>query len=201
MLLVLFAWASLLVAGEVCVKTGADIEGPFRWGNAQTFSTALHTPYPLRSDLLVSASAKQCPVPEQLLFQGTLSNINCQPLSGYRVEIWGASRKAVYSPNTSASYRGAAITDSQGKFSFNTVFPAPYPNGGQLRPSHIHMEVRDPTGREVLTTQYYFEGDPYIRDDPWASEAASDRILPLTKSLTGQLLVQPKVVIGATRTQ
>ncbi len=74
--------------------------------------------------------------------------------------------------------RGRLTTDAAGRFEFETVVPAPYeiPNTGAtgsllaalgrhcFRPGHIHFKVSHPSAR-ALTTQIYFDGDPWIDSD------------------------------------
>ncbi|MGH2722273.1 MAG: hypothetical protein ACRDJO_11845, partial [Actinomycetota bacterium] len=46
-----------------------------------------------------------------------------------------------------------------------TVVPGPYPEGGRMRPAHVHFKVDHP-GHAPLTTQLFLAGDPYLFDDP-----------------------------------
>lgn len=71
--------------GSRCPKTSTDAygAGPFAYGFGETVHN-FPVPYPIRYDLLVSQTAQSCPVNEQLLVYGTLTNTNCAPLAGYR---------------------------------------------------------------------------------------------------------------------
>lgn len=81
----------------------------------------------------------------------------------------------------SSSRRGAApdlVTDEDGNFEVETVVPLCYgiPEAGAtgrlmaalgrhcFRPGHIHFKV-SAEGVRPLTTQVYFEGDPYLDSD------------------------------------
>jgi hypothetical protein len=69
------------------------------------------------------------------------------------------------------------------------VHPGKYPNGSNYRPSHIHFKITPP-GFDTLTTQLYFEGDPYIEGDAAASIRegefdATHRIIPLVANAQG----------------
>ena len=44
--------------------------------------------------------------------------------------------------------------------------PGHYLNGARYRPAHLHVKVHV-AGAERLTTQLYFEGDPYNEGDAW----------------------------------
>jgi len=65
-------------------------------------------------------------------------------------------------------FRGRMKTYENGQYRFETLLPGPYPirPGGPLRPKHVHFKVTPPSG-ESLTTQMYFAGDPYNRQDPF----------------------------------
>ena len=67
-------------------------------------------------------------------------------------------------------YYGQFATDARGRYEMSTKKPGWYLNGATFRPSHIHVKIYV-AGTERLTTQLYFEGDPFIADDPWASVA------------------------------
>ena len=58
-------------------------------------------------------------------------------------------------------------------------------NGGTYRPSHVHFKITASSHKE-LVTQLYFEGDPYINADPWASDDdAEERIIALNEDGNG----------------
>jgi catechol 1,2-dioxygenase len=55
-------------------------------------------------------------------------------------------------------------TDEEGRYEFETVVPANYPLGPdtpQLRARHIHFKVFA-EGHTPLTTQLYFDDDPFL---------------------------------------
>ena len=76
-------------------------------------------------------------------------------------------------------------TDGDGNYSVHTKKPGWYLDGSAFRPSHIHAKVYV-NGVERLTTQIYFEGDPYIAGDSMAFDAG-DRIIPLAEDASGAL--------------
>jgi hypothetical protein len=78
------------------------------------------------------------------------------------------------------------LTNAAGEYAFETVRPGWYLNGAQFRPSHIHYRVVFPEQEITLISKLYFEGDPYIPGDPWASDPnAVDRIIPLVQEADG----------------
>lgn len=119
---------------------------------------------------------------ERLVFAGTVRTTEGSPLAGAVLDIWQATAGGEYSnfhpgvPN--GNLRGHVDTDAGGRFEFETVVPAPYeiPKTGAtgkllaalgrhcFRPGHIHFKVSHPSARP-LTTQVYFEGDPWIDSD------------------------------------
>jgi protocatechuate 3,4-dioxygenase, beta subunit len=103
-----------------------------------------------------------------LLLGGTLVRQDGTPIAGATVEIWQVDENGIYlhpqQPEASRdknfqSY-GESVTDAAGNWSFRTINPPAY----EGRPKHIHVKVRI-DGREVLTTQIYFEGDPLLAND------------------------------------
>lgn len=119
---------------------------------------------------------------EVLLFSGTVRSIDGTPLSGALLDVWQASGNAEYSfvhPDVPEyNLRGQFTADAQGRFEFETVIPSPYtvPDMGATgellialgrvpwRPAHVHFKITHPKA-SPLTTQIYFEGDPWIDED------------------------------------
>lgn len=90
------------------------------------------------------------------------------PIANAVVDIWQANAAGRYAheadPNPAPldpKFQGWAImkTDADGRYSFRTVRPGPYPaEADWWRPPHIHFKVARRGYRE-LTTQMYFEGE------------------------------------------
>ena len=128
-----------------------------------------------------------------LSISGQLLDPECNPIADAVVEIWHADPTTVsveelteadsvgYDNNSpQMRYRGQIATDAEGRYSFHTKKPGWYLNGDTFRPMHIHLKVWV-NGSERLTTQLYFEGDPHLDGDPWASPSRT-----LSVSATGQ---------------
>lgn len=145
-----------------CLTTD-DILGPFYRVNA-----------PFRSDLTIPNQQGQV-----IFLRGkTIADDCATPIGGAIVDIWHAGYDGVYD-NTSSDYlyRGRFLTNKDGSYEFKTIIPGRYLNGNTYRPSHFHLRVTAP-GYEELISQLYFDGDPFIDSDPWASSpAATLRIL------------------------
>jgi catechol 1,2-dioxygenase len=95
------------------------------------------------------------------------------PVSNAVLDVWHCDHQGEYDLK-GFKCRGQLKTDSQGNYSFTTIFPPPY--GG--RPRHIHFKIRA-KGFQELTTQLYFHGDPNIKND-FARNARKDRIISLS---------------------
>ena len=116
----------------------------------------------------------------RLFISGTALGGDCiTPVPGAMIEVWQANDAAVYDTSPAFKLRGTMYSDDNGLYAFETIVPGAYLNGSQYRPKHIHFRVNKP-GFPELITQLYFEGDPYIAADPWASQPdAALRIIPL----------------------
>lgn len=117
-----------------------------------------------------------------LLFEGTVSDLDGAPLDGARVEMWHADDDGFYSQFAPGipewNLRGTVVTGPDGHFALSTIKPAPYqiPTDGSCgalidaagwhawRPAHLHLKVSAP-GRQLITTQLYFEGGQHVEDD------------------------------------
>jgi catechol 1,2-dioxygenase len=149
--------------------TECNCEGPFYVPGAPR----LELPYVLR---------KREEDGETLRFSGTVRSLDGSPLAGALLDVWQANGNKEYSfvhPGVPEyNLRGQFPADGEGRFEFETVVPSPYtvPHTGatgQLlaalgwvpwRPAHVHFKITHPDA-QMLTTQIYFEGDPWIDED------------------------------------
>jgi protocatechuate 3,4-dioxygenase beta subunit len=107
---------------------------------------------------------------------------NCDTaLENALVEIWNADEHGDYDTSDAYHFRGSYKTGADGAYRFETIIPGRYLNGNTYRPSHIHFRISAPGHRE-LVSQVYFQDDPFIASDPWASDQkAEERILAVEK--------------------
>jgi protocatechuate 3,4-dioxygenase beta subunit len=94
-----------------------------------------------------------------ILIQGRIFNQDCRSLSGVKVDFWLADVNIEYD-NVGYTLRGHQFSDVEGNYSIESIKPTPYTG----RPSHIHVKLFAPDGRELLTTQMYFPGSESSAD-------------------------------------
>jgi catechol 1,2-dioxygenase len=129
----------------------------------------------------------------RLLFQGQVTAVTGEPLTGALLELWQADDDGLYAQFAPGipewNLRGSVVADAEGRFAVTTIQPAPYQipidgSCGRLiaaagwhawRPAHLHLKVSAP-GHETLTTQLYFQHDEHLQDDV-ASAVKPDLVL------------------------
>jgi len=163
--------------------TTNDILGPFYRPNA-----------PTRSDLTYEGLEGT-----QILLKGKVYKHDCiTPLENALVEIWHCNATGEYD-NESDDFlqRASFYTNAAGEYSFLTILPGKYLNGQLYRPAHIHYRVSEKNSAELIS-QIYFQGDPHIKKDPWASkDKAKLRILSIIpEDIAGNLVVKFDIYLG-----
>jgi catechol 1,2-dioxygenase len=152
------------------VGTESNVEGPFYVPGAPILEQPCVLP-------------KRVDEPgEPLVFSGTVRSVDGSPLAGATLDVWqanGVGEYSHFSPDVPEyNLRGRLTTDAEGRFELETVVPHPYevPKAGATgvllaalgrpayRPGHIHFILSHENAR-TLTTQIYFEGDPWIDCD------------------------------------
>ncbi|ROZ42802.1 catechol 1,2-dioxygenase [Rhodococcus sp. WS3] len=147
------------------------IEGPFYLPGAPILDGPLNV-MPQRDD------EKGQP----LLFRGTVTDTDGQPLGGVELDLWHADADGLYSnihPNIpDYNLRGRFVSEADGTFRVLTILPPPYeipkdgPTGTVLRalgrhffrPAHLHIKLRH-NDFEDMTSQLYFQGGAYLDND------------------------------------
>lgn len=142
------------------------------------------------NDLTVFAGAAGRPSGEILEFSGTLYDAAGLTVAGAVIEIWQTDANGVYlhpnDPSTSQrdtnfQFYGEALTNADGSYTFRTILPGRY----EPRPRHIHVKVKL-EGQELLTTQFYFEGDPELASEPMFTQTNSEGIHLVMSLAEGQ---------------
>ena len=137
---------------ERCSATPADIEGPFFKPSS-----------PERTSLVEPGTSGV-----RITLRGTIMDADCRPIARAIVDFWQADVDGAYD-NETFRLRGHQVVAEDGRYELTTIVPGRYLNGSQYRPAHVHCKVYV-GGTERLTTQLYFEDDPFNAVDPWFSE-------------------------------
>lgn len=90
------------------------------------------------------------------------------PAENVILYIYHTDRNGIYQPGenpiswekTHGQYRGWLKTDKDGKFTFYTFRPAPYPKAQE--PEHIHIYVKEPRTNPYYLDSYFFKSDPKL---------------------------------------
>lgn len=162
--------ASAHAAAQDCQSTEPDIVGPFYRVGAP-FQTRL---------------ADSNEPGDRLTLTGTVFSSDCRtPLPRAFIEVWQANSTGLYDTNTPGNFtessvfhlRGVMYTNEKGRYEIETIMPGRYPippnlpgleqYAGKTRPAHVHFRVMESV-HVPLTTQLYFNDDPFLADDPWA---------------------------------
>jgi protocatechuate 3,4-dioxygenase beta subunit len=144
-----------------CLETEDDILGPYWLEGA-----------PERSDLTEAGlTGTRLQITGRVL---GLAAAACTPLAGALLDVWQSDDRgdtpSVYSDGTTWRLRGRLYTAADGSYDLRTIVPGHYLNGAAFRPAHIHVRVSAP-GHRLLTTQLYFDGDPYNDSDAFIDES------------------------------
>ncbi|MCJ7637432.1 MAG: hypothetical protein MUO21_08090, partial [Nitrososphaeraceae archaeon] len=99
---------------------------------------------------------------ERLIITGKVMDMRCQPLKNAILDVWQANSTGDYD-NEGFTLRGKVKTNNDGTYLIDTIVPKEYATGDITRPGHIHLKVGAPN-QPTLTTQLYFEGEPYLSD-------------------------------------
>ncbi|MFT4525407.1 MAG: protocatechuate 3,4-dioxygenase beta subunit [Bacteroidia bacterium] len=127
----------------------------------------------------------------RIIISGVVRTLDCSEIiPDTIVDVWHANDPGQYD-NSGFNLRGKMLSNAQGFYMFETIYPGKYLNGPVFRPSHIHFKITPP-GFSTITTQLYFEGDIDLTTDPASSITsgtynASDRIIALTDNGQGVL--------------
>ncbi|WP_420402369.1 dioxygenase [Nisaea sp.] len=119
---------------------------------------------------------------DPLVVSGRVKGAKGEILAGAELEIWQTAANALYSSQdenqSEYNLRARQVVGADGRYCFSTVRPVPYevptdgPGGEMLRatgrhawrPSHLHIIVRAP-GYRSLVTELFPDNDPYLDED------------------------------------
>ena len=167
---------------SACSPTSSDVLGPYYRAGAPSRTTIASPTEP----------------GERLRLDGIVVGTDCAPLAGAVLDIWQADKDGTYyEPNAGEPYRlrGKLASAADGTWQLDTIVPGNYMLGANSwRPAHIHFTVTHPTFRS-LTTQLYFEGDPFLPPNDGCTTCGSDdparivRLLPASSGKRGELKI------------
>ena len=126
-----------------CTPTAANIEGPYFRPGA-----------PAQAVLAPPGTRGQ-----PLVIRGLVLGAGCAALAGARLDLWQADHAGAYDQQ-GWRQRGRLQAAADGSWRVDTIVPGRYLDGDLYRPAHVHVKLAAP-GHRPLTTQLYFEGDPY----------------------------------------
>lgn len=158
--------------GQRCSPTKADALGPYYRSGAPSRMTIASPTEP----------------GERLRLEGRVVGADCAPLAGAVLDIWQADKDGTYyEPNAGEPYRlrGKLETAADGTWQLDTIRPGNYMlDATSWRPAHIHFTVSHPRFRSV-TTQIYFEGDPFLPPNDGCTTCGSDDPARIVRLLSG----------------
>lgn len=175
---------------EVTYFTPSQTEGPYY---------PVSKPVDHDNNLVEVAGASGTPAGQILDLSGKIYDATGMPLSGVLIEIWHTDDNGIYdhpgdrstaSRDMNFQFYGEATTAADGSYSFRTIIPGKY----EPRPVHIHYKVKA-DGRELLTSQMYFEGDPDLANDGIFS-GTGDGVHMLVALSDGQDETGSSILIG-----
>lgn len=133
---------------------------------------------------------------EPLIISGTIYTPDGRaPMEGMNLWVYQTDATGHYSTqpesggdNRNTRIHGLMRTNSEGRYEFRTIKPAPYP--GRRNPAHIHAYVSGPGYPEYWIDEFLFEGDPFITDEmrqKFSGKGTFSSILTLTRGADGVL--------------
>ena len=162
------------------------------------------------NDLIILNESTSPALGEITYVSGQVLTSAGSPIRNAFVEIWQCDNLGVYlhtqdsarkKPDTNFQGYGRFLTDADGRYSFRTIKPVPYPG----RTPHIHFAVSR-NGHRILTTQLLIKGhEQNERDgvfraikDPKARELLLVDFKPIPDSKIGELTAKFDLVLGTT---
>ncbi len=141
----------------------------------------------------------------QIKIEGTVYQPDeTTPAQGVIMYIYHTNQDGVYEPSSNAEgwenqhgvIRTWLRTDENGRYSFYTLKPAPYPSGKE--PAHIHYTILEPNGKYYYITSVHFSGDELLSEkelNPPAPRGGNSGVVTLKKE--GNIMVGVRdVVLG-----
>jgi protocatechuate 3,4-dioxygenase beta subunit len=92
--------------------------------------------------------------------------------------------------------RGWVKTGCDGKYTFYTTIPAPYPE--RNNPAHIHPVIKEPGINEYYIDEFLFDNDPLLTDSlrAKAENRGGNGVIKLTSNQAGILVCKRDIILG-----
>jgi len=142
---------------------------------------------------------------ERMLIHGTVYGPDGEtPAPGVLLYVYHTNADGVYPKRGDETGNGRRhgflrawlVTDQRGRYSFESIRPAPYhSHGGE--PAHVHMTVTPPGGEEFWVHSIWFEDDPRVTPAAVADlkRPAGDPVVQLERDGSGRWVGRRDVVM------
>nr|WP_276591831.1 hypothetical protein [Sphingomicrobium nitratireducens] len=141
---------------------------------------------------------------ETLVIEGTVFDPSgTRPVPGVVIYAYQTDAEGLYSRGTDENewsrrhglLRGWVRTDEQGRYRFETIKPAPYPD--QSFPAHVHLTVLEPGKPPYWIDDIVFAGEAFV-DQAYSAareNRGGDGIVSLSRTEDGRLLAERDIVL------
>ena len=148
------------------------------------------------------------PQGERIIVAGRVIDEDGRPIPHALLELWQANAAGRYvhqrdehpaplDPNFTGA--GRTITDADGRYSFTTIKPGPYPwrnHHNAWRPAHLHFSLFGSCFQTRLVTQMYFPDDVFFPYDPIFQSIPDERARQRLISRFDFDLTRPEWAVG-----
>lgn len=134
---------------------------------------------------------------EKIAISGTVYDLDgTTPVPNALIYLYHTDIEGYYGRKPSepkhGRYRGWVLTDAEGRYAFQTIKPAPYPDNRFA--AHIHMTLTTTDRKEDWFDDILFEGDPLISERERQNAGKKGGFQPILK-----LKKEPNGIWTATR--
>jgi protocatechuate 3,4-dioxygenase beta subunit len=141
---------------------------------------------------------------ERMVISGTIYKPDGKtPASDIILYVYHTDANGLYSPSPDqisgkqhGHLRGWMKTDSQGRYKFETIRPASYPN--RKAPQHIHPIIQEPDSYIYWIDEYLFDDDPNltVEEKNRQQKRGGSGIIHLVKDARAVWSGQRNIVLG-----
>jgi protocatechuate 3,4-dioxygenase beta subunit len=160
------------------LRRNAITEGDLSWSGARD------VPDGVRSKAIIATDEDRS---KMMAISGTVFAKNGKPAPDTLIYLYHTDVHGIYGREGEHRHgrcRGWLLTDSDGRYSFQTIRPASYPDSTIA--AHIHMTVTTTTSKEDWIDSILFEGDKFITErERRVGKGGFDPILKLMPGADG----------------